>query len=52
MTFGGHSPEHVCLWCPERSILVAGHQILPTISPVVGDDSASGTWPFTRAAGG
>jgi glyoxylase-like metal-dependent hydrolase (beta-lactamase superfamily II) len=39
MTFGGHSPEHVCLWCPERSLLIAGDQILPTISPVVG------VWP-------
>jgi len=48
MTFGGHSPEHVCLWCPERSILVAGDQILPTISPVVGvwPDSAESADPL------
>ena len=35
LTFGGHSPEHVCLWNPEADILIAGDQILPTISPVV-----------------
>ncbi len=36
MTFGGHSPEHVCLWCAEDHLLIAGDQVLPKISPVVG----------------
>jgi glyoxylase-like metal-dependent hydrolase (beta-lactamase superfamily II) len=29
----GHSPEHACLWNAERAILIAGDQILPSISP-------------------
>ncbi len=29
---GGHSPEHISLWCRARAILIAGDQILPTIS--------------------
>jgi glyoxylase-like metal-dependent hydrolase (beta-lactamase superfamily II) len=28
----GHSPEHVSLYCAERKILIAGDQILPTIT--------------------
>ncbi len=28
----GHSPEHICLFCPALSLLVAGDQILPRIS--------------------
>lgn len=28
----GHSPEHACLYCAERKLLIAGDQILPTIS--------------------
>jgi glyoxylase-like metal-dependent hydrolase (beta-lactamase superfamily II) len=28
----GHSPEHACLVCPELNLLIAGDQILPTIS--------------------
>lgn len=32
----GHSPAHVCLYCAERAILIAGDQLLPGISPVVG----------------
>lgn len=35
----GHSPEHACLWCEEKGILIAGDQILPRISPIVG------VWP-------
>ena len=31
----GHSPEHVCLYSGERNLLIAGDQILPTISPNV-----------------
>ncbi|MEW9797034.1 MBL fold metallo-hydrolase [Alteromonas sp. CYL-A6] len=32
----GHSPEHVCLYCQERHILIAGDHILPEISPNIG----------------
>lgn len=28
----GHSPEHVCLHCPERGLLVSGDQVLPRIT--------------------
>lgn len=28
----GHSPEHACLFCAERGILVSGDQVLPRIS--------------------
>lgn len=28
----GHSPEHVCLWCPELNLFISGDQILPRIS--------------------
>jgi glyoxylase-like metal-dependent hydrolase (beta-lactamase superfamily II) len=29
----GHSPEHLCLYCPELALLIAGDQVLPRISP-------------------
>lgn len=28
----GHSPEHVCLWCPELNLCLTGDQLLPNIS--------------------
>lgn len=28
----GHSPEHACLYCAEKNLLIAGDQLLPTIS--------------------
>lgn len=28
----GHSPEHVCLYSPEQSLLISGDQVLPRIS--------------------
>jgi len=28
----GHSPEHACLYCPSRKLIISGDQILPTIS--------------------
>lgn len=28
----GHSPEHACLYCPERKLLISGDQVLPGIS--------------------
>lgn len=35
-TFGGHSPEHVCLFDPVEKLLIGGDQILPFISPNIG----------------
>jgi glyoxylase-like metal-dependent hydrolase (beta-lactamase superfamily II) len=32
----GHAPEHACLYNRARNILLAGDQILPRISPIVG----------------
>lgn len=31
----GHSPEHACLYAPERGLFVSGDQVLPHISPNV-----------------
>ncbi len=28
----GHSPEHLCLYCPELALLISGDQVLPRIS--------------------
>ncbi|HOW47738.1 MAG TPA: MBL fold metallo-hydrolase, partial [Rubrivivax sp.] len=28
----GHSPEHACLYCPARKLLISGDQVLPRIS--------------------
>jgi len=36
---GGHSPEHVSLYCAKRRIVIAGDQILPAITTNVS------TWP-------
>jgi glyoxylase-like metal-dependent hydrolase (beta-lactamase superfamily II) len=35
----GHAPEHVSLWCEEANVLIAGDQVLPRISPIIG------VWP-------
>ena len=32
----GHSPEHACLYCQERHVLLAGDHILPAITPNIG----------------
>ncbi|MFT7220954.1 MAG: glyoxylase-like metal-dependent hydrolase (beta-lactamase superfamily II) [Candidatus Azotimanducaceae bacterium] len=32
ITGNGHSPEHVCLYCPKRKLLISGDQILPVIT--------------------
>ena len=29
----GHAPEHACLYCAEKSLLISGDQVLPRISP-------------------
>ena len=31
----GHSPEHVCLYCPDLKLLISGDQVLPRITPNV-----------------
>ena len=31
----GHSPEHVCLYCPALKLLISGDQVLPKITPNV-----------------
>jgi glyoxylase-like metal-dependent hydrolase (beta-lactamase superfamily II) len=41
----GHSPEHACLLCRKRNILIAGDQVLPTISSNV---SVYPTEPFAN----
>ena len=28
----GHSPEHLCLYCPELALLISGDQVLPRIT--------------------
>ena len=28
----GHSPEHVCFYCPDLKLLISGDQVLPRIS--------------------
>jgi glyoxylase-like metal-dependent hydrolase (beta-lactamase superfamily II) len=32
----GHAPEHACLYCADLGVLLAGDQILPRISPIIG----------------
>lgn len=32
----GHSPEHACLYAEDGSLLIAGDQVLPRITPTVG----------------
>jgi glyoxylase-like metal-dependent hydrolase (beta-lactamase superfamily II) len=31
----GHSPEHLCLYCPQLQLLISGDQVLPKITPNV-----------------
>ena len=31
----GHSPEHLCLYCPALQVLISGDQVLPRITPNV-----------------
>ncbi|MEM9383934.1 MAG: MBL fold metallo-hydrolase [Pseudomonadota bacterium] len=40
----GHSPEHACLYCAELKLLIAGDQILPSISSNVS------VWPTESQA--
>ena len=32
----GHAPEHVTMWCMDEPIILAGDQIIPSISPNLG----------------
>jgi glyoxylase-like metal-dependent hydrolase (beta-lactamase superfamily II) len=32
----GHSPEHACLYCATKNILISGDHVLPNISPNIG----------------
>lgn len=43
ITGNGHSPEHVCLYCRKRGVLISGDQVLPVITSNV---SVSPTEPF------
>ena len=36
ITAGGHAPEHASFYCASDNILIAGDQILPRISPMIG----------------
>jgi glyoxylase-like metal-dependent hydrolase (beta-lactamase superfamily II) len=36
ITAGGHAAEHASFFCADEGILIAGDQILPTISPMIG----------------
>jgi len=46
----GHSPEHACLYCPKLNLVIAGDQILPTISsnvsvrPMEPDENPLADW--------
>ena len=40
----GHSPEHACLYCAERGLLISGDQVLPLISSNVS------VWPMEPGA--
>jgi glyoxylase-like metal-dependent hydrolase (beta-lactamase superfamily II) len=35
MEGSGHSPEHVCLYCPALKLFISGDQVLPRITPNV-----------------
>ncbi len=52
----GHSPEHACLYCPARQLLISGDQVLPRISsnvsvyPTEPDADPLGDWLSSLAA--
>jgi glyoxylase-like metal-dependent hydrolase (beta-lactamase superfamily II) len=52
----GHSPEHVCLYCPELKVVITGDQVLPKISsnvsvfPTEPDGDPLTEWLTTLAA--
>lgn len=42
----GHAPGHICLYEPDKKILLSGDHILPTITPHVGLHPQSGSNPL------
>ena len=44
----GHSPGHICLYEPEKKVLISGDHILPTITPNVGQHPQSGENPLDK----
>lgn len=42
----GHSPGHICLYEPQRKVLLAGDHILPTITPNIGLNPQSSPDPL------
>lgn len=50
VTGNGHSPDHVCLYCPELDVLISGDQVLPRITsnvsvfPTEPDADPLGDW--------
>ncbi|MDP9139671.1 MAG: MBL fold metallo-hydrolase [Pseudomonadota bacterium] len=52
----GHSPEHLCLYCPELKLLISGDQVLPNISsnvsvfPTEPEGDPLGDWLSSLAA--
>jgi glyoxylase-like metal-dependent hydrolase (beta-lactamase superfamily II) len=42
----GHSPGHVCLYEPEKKVLLSGDHILPTITPNIGRHPQSAENPL------
>ena len=42
----GHSPGHICLYEPEKKVLLSGDHILPTITPNIGKHPQSAENPL------
>ncbi len=42
----GHAPGHICLYEPEKRVLISGDQILPTITPNISLTPRSGENPL------
>ena len=54
----GHAPEHACLYCEERRLLLSGDQVLPRITPFVGvppmepeANPSPGSWTRSPSSG-
>ncbi|MFC2001760.1 MBL fold metallo-hydrolase [Chloroflexota bacterium] len=42
----GHSPGHICLYEPDKKLLLSGDHILPTVTPIVGSHPQSSDNPL------
>jgi glyoxylase-like metal-dependent hydrolase (beta-lactamase superfamily II) len=42
----GHSPGHICLYEPQRNVLISGDHVLPRITPNIGMNPQSGPNPL------